>query len=273
MKVPFGFFKNNVAAPVVYDTDAVAYFDRVNFNQGFELSTPQKNAVNTLVLSFKSTGAWTKTLAIYPFLGANAATNALNLKSTSYNGTFFGGWLFQDAGVKPNGTNAYFNTTLRGYPEFTDPQKMSMSTYINEYSEYPRVQMGAIAGNNTVNYIAPLVDSSTSGRYCVARLNGLGIPIITQATPLKGFLGVNRNSTANFQYYKDNTENTIVATAEAGGYLFPIIMGAFGSYGGTIGNFDTARIAFGHLGNGLTSAEMLTLQSAVNTYTLALGRN
>ena len=265
----FGLFKNSVVA---YDADAVAYFDRVNFNQGFELSTPQKNAVNTLVLSFKSTGAWTKTLAIYPFLGANAATNALNLKSTSYNGTFFGGWLFQDAGVKPNGTNAYFNTTIRGFPELTDSQKMSMSTYINEYSEYPRVQMGAIAANNTFNMIAPFIVSATSGYYVISRVNSGGA-IINQTTPLKGFLAANRNSAADYQYYKDGTENTQVLAAEAGGYFYPIVMGAFSGYGNVKSNFDTARIAFGHLGNGLTSPEMLSLESAVNTYTLALGRN
>ena len=271
MKVPFGFFKNNVAAPVVYDTDAVNYFNRVTAASG-TLTTDEKNAVNTSVLTLKASGAWSKIITLYPFLGGSAATNSLNLKANTYQGTFFGGWTFSSLGAKPNGTNAYFDTKMKGFAEFVNEQLIGMSTYINEYSETPRIQMGTISANNTFNGIAPLVTSATSGSYVVARTNSFGATI-TQATPLKGFLGVNRNSTANYQYYKDNTENTQVLAAQAGQYFYPIVMAAFGGYGGVIGNFDTARIAFGHVGNGLTSAEMLSVQSAANTYTLALGRN
>ncbi|MFZ4799626.1 MAG: hypothetical protein ACOYMA_19180, partial [Bacteroidia bacterium] len=192
------------AAPVVYDADAVLYFNRI-IAAGGTLSTIQKNAVNTMVLTFKTTDAWSKTLAFYPFLGLSAATCAINLKSTSYNGVFYGGWLFQDAGVKPNGTNAYYDTGIEGYPDLINERLLSMSTYINEYSETPRAQMGAIAANSSFDLIAPLLDSATSGRYSIARTNGVGLPIINQATPLKGFLAVNRNSLANFQYYKDDT--------------------------------------------------------------------
>ena len=259
-----------IVPPVVYDVNAQYYFDRVTAASG-TLTTPEKNAINTLVLSLKASDAWTKTLALYPFLGTTAATNALNLKTNNYDGTFYGGWLFQSTGVKPNGTNAYFNTTIRGYPELVNEKYISMSTYVNEFIETPRAQMGAIGANNTINMIAPKVDSATLGRY-VATGNNTST-MVTDATAIKGFLGVSRISLTDFRYYKGNVETLSTLAAGLGGYIYPIVMGAFGGYAGVIGNFDNARIAFGHLGNGLTSAEMLSLQSAVNTYTLALGRN
>jgi len=262
-------FTNKSDATPVYDADAVLYFNRVTANGG-TLSTTQKNAVNTMVLTFKTTSAWSKTLAFYPFLGLSAATCAINLKSTSYNGIFYGGWLFQDAGVKPNGTNAYFSTTIAGYPELVNEKYISMCTYVNEFIQYPRAQMGAIGANNTWNIIAPKLDSSTVGRY-VATGNNVATTV-TDALAIKGFLAVSRISLANFRYYKSNVGTLATLTAGAGGYIYPNVMGAFGGYAGIIGNFDTARIAFGQIGNGLTDTEMISVANAVNTYTLALGR-
>ena len=270
MKVPFGFFNNNVAAPIVYDTDAVAYFDRVTAAGG-TLTTPEKNAVNTLTLSLKSDGIWNSLLAVYPYAGGSAASCSRNLKSASYGGTFFGGWTYSSLGAKPNGTNAYFNTTIAGYPELVNEKYISMSTYVNEFIETPRAQMGAIGANNTFNLIAPKLDSATLGRY-VATGNNTAT-MVTDATAIKGFLGVSRISLTDFRYYKGNVGTLSTLAAGAGGYIYPIVMGAFGGYGGTIGNFDNARIAFGHISNGLNDTQMVALANSVIAYNTTLGRN
>ena len=92
-----------------YDSDAQAFFDRVNVAGG-TLSSTEREAVNNLTLSLKSSGVWINIKAIYPMVGASAAACAQNLKSSSFTGAFNGGWTFASTGVTPNGTNAYMAT-------------------------------------------------------------------------------------------------------------------------------------------------------------------
>ena len=262
--------EKSAVIPVVYDADAVLYFNRVAAVGG-TLTTAEKNAVNTMTLSLKSDGIWNSLLALYPFLGTNAASFAQNLKSATYTGVFFGGWTYSSLGAKPNGINGYFSTTIAGYPELVNEKYISMATYVNEFIETPRAQMGAIGANNTFNLIAPKLDSATLGRY-VATGNNTAT-MVTDASAIKGFLGVSRISLANFRYYKGNVGTLSTLTAGPGGYIYPIVMGAFGGYGGTIGNFDNARIAFGHISNGLDDTKMVALANLVLTYNTTLGRN
>jgi len=94
-----------------FDADAQAFFDRVTAAGG-TLSATEKTAVDTLVLDLKSNSLWTGLLAIYPMVGASAAACSQNLKSSSFTGTFNGGWTFASTGVTGNGTNNYMQTSL-----------------------------------------------------------------------------------------------------------------------------------------------------------------
>ena len=97
---------------IVYDADAQAFFDRVT-TEGGTLSNTEKLAVNQLVLDMKDDGIWSKMKAIYPMVGASAASCAQNLKSSSFTGTFTAtGWDFASTGAKPNGNSAYMDTAL-----------------------------------------------------------------------------------------------------------------------------------------------------------------
>jgi hypothetical protein len=93
------------------DPDALAFFARVTAAGG-SLTATEKSAVTTLVIQMKADGTWTPMKAIYPMVGASAAACAQNLKSSSFTGTFTSGWTFASTGVTPNGTSAYFDTTL-----------------------------------------------------------------------------------------------------------------------------------------------------------------
>jgi hypothetical protein len=93
------------------DADAQAFFDRVD-TAGGTLSFTEKVAVNTLVLQMKTDGIWTKMKAMYPMVGASAAACSQNLKSSSFTGTFNGGWTFSSNGVTGNGSNGYMQTGL-----------------------------------------------------------------------------------------------------------------------------------------------------------------
>ena len=93
------------------DPDAQAFFGRVTAAGG-TLSSTEQNAINQLVVDMKSYGIWTAMKAIYPMVGASAAACAQNLKSSSFTGTFNGGWTFSTTGATPNGTSGYMNTNL-----------------------------------------------------------------------------------------------------------------------------------------------------------------
>jgi hypothetical protein len=56
-----------------YDVDAAAFFARVTAAGG-TLTLTEKTAVNTLVVQMKADGTWTSMKAIYPMVGASAAS-------------------------------------------------------------------------------------------------------------------------------------------------------------------------------------------------------
>ena len=125
-----------------FDADALAFFSRVT-TAGGSLSTTEKSAVNQLVLDLKSYSIWTKMKAIYPMVGASAAACAQNLKSSSFTGTFNGGWTYASSGVTPNGTSGYMDTGLNSFTDFT---QTSIS-----YGIYYRTNNGGVPIEGTYN--------------------------------------------------------------------------------------------------------------------------
>jgi hypothetical protein len=96
---------------VTTDPDAAAFFLRVS-SAGGTLTATEKTSINNLVVSLKFNNLWLSMSAIYPMVGASAAACAQNLVSSSFTGSFSGGWTYASTGVTPNGTNAYMNTGL-----------------------------------------------------------------------------------------------------------------------------------------------------------------
>ncbi|NBW37566.1 MAG: hypothetical protein EBR30_21630 [Cytophagia bacterium] len=100
-----------VRAAINVDSDVAGFVSRV-YTAGGTLSYTEVTATETLVADLKGYGIWSAMKAIYPMVGASAAACAQNLKSSSFTGTFTSGWTFASTGVTPNGTSAYFDTTL-----------------------------------------------------------------------------------------------------------------------------------------------------------------
>ena len=111
------------------DSDAQAFVSRVE-TAGGSLSNTEKEAVDTLVSDLKDAGIWTKMKAIYPMVGASAAACAQNLKSSSFTGTFNGGWTFASTGVQGNGSTGYMDTGFTPSSDYLD--------FNNGYSIYSR---------------------------------------------------------------------------------------------------------------------------------------
>ena len=144
-----------------FDADAQAFFNRVT-TAGGSLSLTERNAVNTLVIQMKTDGIWTKMKAIYPMVGASAAACAQNLKSSSFTGTFFGGWTFASTGATPNGSTGYMDTFLNplnvfasnyAHQSFYNRTQNTSGTILLGVALSTRFDMGYDAGN-TVPFVA-----------------------------------------------------------------------------------------------------------------------
>jgi hypothetical protein len=101
---------------LVIDGDVAAFLNATGITDPTIIS-----ALTTYVAGLKSAGIWTKTVALYPFVGGTADTNKYNLKDprdldAAYRLSFQGGWSHSSLGSTPNGTTGYaemfINTAL-----------------------------------------------------------------------------------------------------------------------------------------------------------------
>lgn len=91
-----------VAPPSGYETEVDTYIAAV-VAAGGTLSTGQKDAYNDWVVAEKSAGRYSKYTAIYPFMGGNAASHAINAANPgSHNLTFSGSWTHDGQGSDPS---------------------------------------------------------------------------------------------------------------------------------------------------------------------------
>ena len=153
-----------------FDPDAQAFFNRVT-SAGGTLSGTEQTAVNQLVLDLKANSLWTPMKAIYPMVGASAAACAQNLKSSSFTGTFNGGWTFSSTGAIPNGSTGYMDTGLNpstvfgsnyAHQSFYSRTNNTSGTILQGVSVGTRFDIGYDAGN-TVPFVAIGSSGSTLG--------------------------------------------------------------------------------------------------------------
>lgn len=260
-----------VAAAGGYDADAQAFFDRVT-TAGGTLSTTEKNAVNQLVLDMKSAGIWTSMKAVYPMVGASAAACAQNLKSSSFTGTFTSGWTFASTGVTPNGTSAYFNSTLVPSTQLT-----GASTHVSYYSRTnTTTDAGVELASWNTSYLSGI--ELALNRSVASTKTYLTINSSTANSALGGnqtstglFLGC-RTSSSLANLYKNGSSigtNTNLATVILS--TFNLYIGASNDFG-TAGAFSTKQCAFASIGDGLDDTQASNFYTAVQTFNTTLSR-
>jgi len=245
-----------------FDSDAQAFFDRVT-TAGGSLSATEQTAVNTLVVQMKADGIWSKMKAVYPMVGASAAACAQNLKSSSFTGTFNGGWTFASTGVTPNGTNGYMDT---GLVPRTALQVNSVS--LNFYSR-SNIQGNIQLGANTSDYLIQQMYSSTE---MYSQLNTIGADFITApVTQWQGLFTTSRTSSTAVSAYKNGSS---IATASKTATNTPDLNFYIGARNNNAAasNFDTKECALASIGDGLTDTEASDFYTAVQAFQTTLSR-
>ena len=248
-----------------FDSDAQAFFDRVT-TAGGTLSATEKTAVNKLVLDLKSYSIWTKMKAIYPMVGASSAACAQNLKSSSFTGTFNGGWTYASTGVTPNGTTGYMNTNF-------NPNSVFGSGYASNGSYF---RTTFTAGQTNINGV-----SNGSQRFDFGYDNGVLIPFNASGSNTSdlgtdtnniGFLLSTRQGASVVKLFRNNvlkingvqtftsypSLNYFVAARNLNGT--PQLISNMGS------------LAFHFIGDGLTDTEAGNLYTSVQAFQTTLNR-
>jgi hypothetical protein len=242
-----------------FDVDAIAFFTRVA-NAGGSLSDNEQNAVDVLVKQMKADGTWTPMKAMYPMVGASAAACAQNLKSSSFTGTFFGGWTFASTGVTPS--NGYMKTSFIPSTELTNSEG-HMSVY-NRTDGASGFEMGAQSGStwflfaskftNALSYIA--MGAGYDNGTATTSQQGLFIATQSVANSKKAY----RNGVEYLSFaYRANSPN------------IEVYLGGINDNGSL--SLPTSRsMAFFSMGNALTPSETIAMSTAVQAFQRTLGR-
>ena len=252
-----------IASQIVsVDPDWLAYYNRV-IAAGGSLTTTEQSATLQLVLDLKANSLWTPMKAIYPMVGASAAACAQNLKSSSFTGSFSSGWTFGSTGVTPNGTSAYFNTTVNDLNDLG--ANATIATYINANGSStigwelgvfasPAIVGMSIANGGSSNFID--IKSGINSVYTESYVGGL-------------FLGTT-NGTTN-QVYKNATNKGSNSQTTTGINLSHYI-GAL-NQSPTVGVFGDKRTAFTCYANStFTGTNVSNLYTAVQAFQTTLSR-
>jgi hypothetical protein len=238
----------------------------------------QQTAINTLVVSLKADGLWTKMKAIYPFVGGSSFSHKFNLKNpadtnAAFRLTFNGGWVHSANGAQPNGTNGYADTFLN--PSISLAQN---STHLSYYSRTnalntSQLEIGVFplpAGVGSSCFgislnLAPIghfrnrVSTSTpSTSYIPTDSRGLFVSSRIISTQQKVYKNGVLQETANI-----NSNGIANLNISIAGIRIDTI---------TVSDFSAKQVAFASLGDGLTDTEAANLYTAVQTFQTTLGR-
>jgi len=232
----------------------------------------QQLAINTLVLSLKADGIWTKMNALYPFVGGTSTTHKYNLKDprdldAAFRLTFNGGWTHNSNGVTPSGTNGWANT-------FLIPSAV-LNVNNKSYSIYSRTDSnglfhdigtrGALNNDCDLFYtryldtfygtISSITDYST-----FSNTNSLGFHNTSRTA--SNAIEIYKNGISKITQYKVSGTNSTV----------PVYISALNN-NGSLQQYSNRNLAFASIGDGLSDTEAANFYTAVQTFQTTLGRN
>lgn len=263
----FGIGKAKKAGVISYDADASAFFTAASITD-----TTQKSAVNQLVLDLKSYVIWTKCKAIYPVVGGNASSHAVNLKTPgTFNLTFSTGWTHSSTGMTPNNSTAYADTSFNVSSVFSSINNCGFSFYSRTSLSFSNTPNHGIIPTTTNNrmYFAPQstfyqIQGTENALYWVTFSN----------TDRKGFYTSVRTSNTSRKTYKNGNVAGSSTGNDTGGTLpsANFFIGATNN-NGTASNFTIDQLAFSSLHDGLTDTEAANFYTAVQAFQTTLSRN
>jgi hypothetical protein len=236
--------------------------DAQSFITAAAITNPtQQTAINTLVVSLKANGIWTKMKAIYPFVGGTNAQHAWNLKNTTqYKITWYGGVTSSSNGIIGNGTNGYGDTFLN-----------------NNVMDQNNAHISVYSRTNTQNFACDI--GSWNSQFGLAiytgylnnirmSLNSATLALLSNTNSQGFYLGSRLVSNSiNIQKNSTQTPTSSLVVTPITTSVKILRPGEFN------GEYTNRNLAFASIGDGLTDTESTNLYTAVQTFQTTLGRN
>jgi hypothetical protein len=215
--------------------------------------------------------------AVYQFVGGTEYSHKFNLKDprdldAAFRLAFSGTWIHSSTGATPNGTNAFADTFLVCSTEFN-------TTTFNHFSYYSRSNTAKAA-----EYVMGSFDGVGNTGMIIRRDNNSSLMIADypssttfraatgSVTDSRGFF-LGSQTGANIKMFKNNillASNT-GATLNSAQSTRSVYIGALNS---TPASFYTDKeCAFASIGQGLSDAEVTSLNTLVQAFQTSLGRN
>lgn len=253
------------------DTDAVNYLNAVVSAGGTGITSTVSAATNTMFVSLKSAGLYTKIDALYPFLGGIAASCKWNAKNpvdtnAAFRLTFNGGVTFtQDKGYKGNGINSYAETYW-----IQSGQTTTGNTSIGVFISMSGANADGFDIGSTSSSLWLALDTSRTGN-----LRGgieSGLVNFTAQTPSQGinFNAISRASNSTVLFVARGSG--VQSFSSTGSATLQSIQTWIGGANG-FGSYTDSGIGTAFIGDGLTSTELGNLRNIITTFNTTLGRN
>ncbi len=230
------------------------------------------SAIDTLVVTMKADGTWTKSKAIYPFVGGTASTHKWNLKDprdldAAFRLQFFGGVTHDSNGIQGNGTNGYAGTFISPSSNLTqDSTHLSFYSRTNENTA--SVEVSALGVNpSRITFSCAFLGDFTSDLY-----NFLTGRILTSNANTTGFYIISRINSSTHKAFKNNSQLGSTNTG-ASSLLSNVTDNIVLFAQNTSSLFSSGKqCAFSSIGEGLTDTEAANLYTAVQNMQTTLNR-
>jgi hypothetical protein len=252
----------------VFDADAQAFITAAG------LTNPtQQNAINTLVVSMKGFGIWTKMKAIYPMVGGTATTHKYNLinpadTNAAFRLVFFGGWTHTTNGAQGNGTNTYADSFFIPSTQYSVIDNAALSVYSRTNIVQGACEIGCFNGSNSalqINVATTAFAPQNTGTY----MNNVTESKFAD-TDSRGFYITSRTGTTVTMFENSTLKVTQTTTALARPNV-KIYVGAQNNAGAA--NIPSSKqLAFASIGDGLTNTDAANFYTAVQAFQTTLGR-
>jgi len=229
-------------------------------------------ATITLFTSLVSNNLWDKLYAIYPYLGGTSGGCAINGKTPgTYNIGWNGGMTFDSTGPKGNGTNGYGDTNLNDNTVLS-LNDVHLSVYINTNSQDSGADFGVVSNTVASSLQGFIRQPSPDTNLLFGRVHDDTYVSIsnTSSTGLYVFTRTASNARAFYKNGSSIGSDTTTSIAKANGnmYLF-----ARNSVGTGANQFNSRQQSFATIGLGLTSGQVSTLSTIINTFQTSISRN
>ena len=252
-----------------FDADAATYLNAVLVAGGTGITSTVSAATNTMFVSLKSAGLYTKIEALYPFLGGTTNSTKWNAKNpvdtnAAYRITWGGGITYTQAkGVIGNGTSGVGNTNW--VESGTTTGNTTLAFFISQTGT-TGFELGRQYGGGWL-FLQSSSGTNTRGGIDTSLLYTLTATTNAQAI---NFFGLTRTNNTQVSFVRaGGGVQTITQNTNAG--TSPSSLGILAALG--FGGYTNRGLGSAVIGVGMTTTELGNLRDIITTFNTTLGRN